>query len=100
MANLREHWSARAKRAKIHRSTAKTMLTQWGLHPELPVTVTMTRIGFNALDGDNLQSACKAARDGIADWLGLDDADPQVTWVYAQQCGKRGEYGMLVEVTR
>lgn len=98
VANLREHWSTRAKRAKIHRSTAKMMLTQWGLHPELPVTVTLTRIGVKTLDGDNLQGACKAARDGVADWLGLDDADPRVTWVYAQQRGKAGDYGMLVEV--
>ena len=66
VANLREHWSKRAARAKIHRSTAKTMLTQWGLHPELPVTVTLTRIGVKTLDGDNLQGACKAARDGVA----------------------------------
>lgn len=99
VANLREHWSARAKRANIHRSTAKMMLTQWGLHPELPVTVSLTRIGSKQLDGDNLQSACKAARDGIADWLGLDDADPRIIWVYAQQRGKPGEYGLMVEVT-
>ncbi len=100
VANLREHWSKKAARAKIHRSTAKLMLTQWGLHPELPVTVTLTRIGAKTLDDDNLRSAAKAARDGVADWLGLDDADPRVTWAYAQQIGKTGEYGLIVEVSK
>jgi hypothetical protein len=98
VANLREHWSKRSARAKTHRSTARLMLTQWGLHPELPVTVMFTRLGPKLLDGDNLQSSCKAARDGVADWLGLDDADPRITWKYGQQQGKAGVYGLIVEV--
>lgn len=100
VANLREHWSKRAARAKLHRSTASTMLRAWGKPPALPVTVTMTRIGMRTLDTDNLSGGCKAARDGIADWLGVDDADPGVTWVYAQAPGAAKEYGLLVEVTQ
>ena len=92
----------RAKRAKIHRSTAKIMLTQWGLrstlNTALPLTVTLTRIATRNLDDDNLQSGCKAARDGVADWLGLDDADKRITWLYAQAKGKAKEYGLMVEI--
>ena len=96
--NAREHWSKRAKRAKIHRTTARAMLAQWAGRPELPITVSMTRISAGTLDGDNLQSALKATRDGIADWLRLDDADPRVTWAYDQQRGKEKEYGVIVRV--
>lgn len=96
VANLREHWSTRAARAKLHRGTASTMLHAWG-PPVLPVTVTMTRVGARTLDTDNLSSGCKAARDGIADWLGVDDADPRVTWIYAQTKGKR--YGLILEIS-
>lgn len=95
--NAREHWSSRSKRAALHRATAKSVMSRFGL-PALPVTVTMTRISTGTLDGDNLQSGLKAARDGIADWLGIDDADPRIKWVYAQQKGKRGDYGLIVEV--
>lgn len=101
VANLREHWSKRASRAKLHRSTAFIMLRAWGAPPAPPLTVTMTRIGFNSLDkDDNLPAAIKAAKDGIADWLGLDDADPRITWKYEQQKGKRTEYGLIVEVSQ
>ena len=95
--NTREHWSVRARRAKLHRMTAQLALVGH-VAPGLPVTITMTRISTGTLDGDNLQSGCKAARDGIADWLGADDGDPLVTWVYAQQKGKRAEYGLIVRV--
>ena len=98
VANLREHWSARARRAKLHRVTAKSMLSQAAVRPELPITIALTRLGPGKMDGDNLQSGCKAARDGIADWLGQDDADPRITWTYAQQQGKAGEYGLVVRV--
>lgn len=99
VANLREHFMARAKRSKLHRSTAFTMLRAWGRPPALPVTVTMTRIGGRKLDSDdNLRMGIKAAKDGVADWLGVDDANPGVTWLYAQTPGKPKEYGLLVEV--
>lgn len=99
VANLREHWSKRAERAKTQRGTAHTVLRATGKPPALPVTVTMTRIGARTLDTDNLAGGCKAARDGIADWLGVDDANSGVTWLYAQTPGKPKEYGLLVEVT-
>lgn len=97
VANVREHWAARAKRSKLHRETAHLMLRRLA-PPAPPVTVTMTRIGPRTLDTDNLSSGCKAARDGVADWLGVDDGDLRVTWKYGQTKGKPSEYGLIVEV--
>lgn len=68
-------------------------------HP-LPCIVELTRVAPLAggtLDGDNLQSAFKALRDGIAARLGIDDADSRVTWVYKQALGKK--YAAQVKIS-
>jgi hypothetical protein len=95
--NKREHWSVKAKRAKLHRSAAHWALTS-RQRPALPCVVTLTRIAPRELDGDNLQGGLKACRDGVADWLGLDDRDPRVTWQYGQRKGKPREYAVEVEI--
>jgi len=38
-------------------------------------------------------------RDGVADYLGIDDRDPRVVWEYAQAKGEVREYAVLIEVT-
>ena len=63
------------------------------------LVVTLTRIAPRALDDDNLRGALKACRDGVADWLAIDDRDPRVRWEYAQRKGKPGQYAVAVEVT-
>ena len=90
ITNVREHWTKRHRRAKEHRKAAL-------LVPKvaLPCTVRMTRYGLRLLDSDNLQSGLKALRDGIAARLGVDDADPRVTWEYAQE---KGEYAVRVDI--
>lgn len=93
VANLREHWAAKAKRTKAHRTAALAIKP----HP-LPCVVTLTRIAPRALDDDNLRSAFKALRDGIADRLGIADNDPRVEWRYAQERGKPKEYAARVEI--
>lgn len=82
-ANAREHWSITARRTREQRGVTRMRL---GMIPgRLPCVVTLTRIGPKALDGDNLRNACKAVRDGVADALGVkSDADPRITWQYAQ----------------
>lgn len=89
--NVREHWSRRHKRAQAHRRAALAVPKA-----RVPCTVKLTRIGLRPLDGDNLQAGLKALRDGIADRLGVDDADPRVAWEYAQE---RGEYAVRIEIT-
>jgi hypothetical protein len=93
VANKREHWAAKAKRTKAHRTAALAV----PVHP-LPCVVTLTRIGPRSLDGDNLQSGFKALRDGIAQRLGVDDADPRVEWRYSQRKGSPKQYAAAVEI--
>ncbi len=86
--NAREHWSARARRVKAERSATAWILLACKM-PALPCTVTMTRIGPTVgLDDDNLTSSMKGVRDQIAEWLGIDDRDPRVTWRCLQRRGK------------
>ncbi len=86
-SNARSRW-ARVKRTTSAREFVQLALAaKYGPFPAngLPVVVLVTRVGPNAMDAhDNLRVACKALVDGIAKHLGVDDADPRVTWQYAQ----------------
>jgi len=88
-ANLREHHLARAKRVKKWRSVGWWALSvAMGLRAKSgPLVLLLTRVAPRPLDDDNLASAFKAFRDGVADVLGVDDRDPRVTWLYAQRKG-------------
>lgn len=93
VANQRLHWATKARQTKLHRFAAVAVPA----HP-LPCTVTLVRIAPRALDDDNLRSAFKALRDGIADRLGVKDNDPRVTWEYRQARGRAKEYAARVEI--
>jgi hypothetical protein len=104
VANLREHWSKRAQRAREHRFDAQVLTT---FHAGLPMsadvmafggTVTLTRHAPRKLDTDNLAGALKATRDGIAAALGVDDGDSRIEWRYAQAKCKAGESRVSVVV--
>ena len=96
VANLRMHWAVKAKLAKAHRTAARAAMGRVApIAPSAPLTVVLTRLGPRTLDGDNLQSALKAVRDGIADWLGVDDGHAGLDWQYRQ---RKGPYGVEVEV--
>ena len=96
VANLRMHWAVKAKLAKAHRNAARLALMSVAPEaPELPLTVVLTRCGPRTLDTDNLASSLKAVRDGVADWLGVDDGSAQLDWQYAQ---RKGTYALEVEV--
>jgi hypothetical protein len=102
-ANARGHWSLKAKRAKKQRSvTALTLKAFYRTPPEPPLVITITRIAPRNLDDDNLASAEKAVRDGVADWLCQNDGDPRLTWRYAQERPEKGgpRYAVRIEVTR
>src|SRR5690242_18788265 len=95
LANRREHWAKRSKRAKVQRLTAWRMAK---VHP-LPCVVTITRIGPRPLDTDNLAISAKHVRDGIADRLGINDNDPRVEWRYRQTKSERPKhYACMVEI--
>lgn len=97
-SNLREHWATRARRVK-HQRGVVTMFLGGQPRPALPVVVTLTRIAPRPLDKhDNLTGSCKAVVDAIAAWLGIDDADPRVSWSYAQERGAVGVYGLRIRL--
>jgi len=105
-ANARQHWSKRAKRAREQRSLA-LMSLYTGLRARGWVgasigfaTVTLHRVGKKMLDSDNLQRSAKAVRDGVADALGVNDADPRVAWKYTQGVGPRYEVRIEVSAVR
>ena len=102
-ANLRCHWGQRARRAKRQRVAARilvraafTRLLERG--PCGGYRVTLTRIAPRVLDSDNLAISLKAVRDGVADALGVSDADGLCSWSYAQWRGKKREYAVAVDI--
>jgi len=91
--NNREHHRARAARVAAERLATRLALADgdWRgepvslRRPELGARVTIIRpFVSTALDGDNLSAACKAVRDEVAAFLGVDDASARLHWVYLQ----------------
>jgi len=55
------------------------------------IHVEFTRLSTATCDDDNLPSAFKAVRDGIAEALSIDDGSDRYVWSYGQRRIKRGE---------
>ncbi len=81
--NYRTTWGHRAAIADRVRQAVRAAVPERPVWPSYAVAIT--RVGPNKLDDDNLVSACKAARDELAAWLELDDADPRLSWSYDQR---------------
>lgn len=112
-ANVREHWGVRAARASKQRKAA--CLTMYRTMPapnmfaELKAggadwravcfVITITRRGGRRMDDDGLTISAKHVRDGIADWLGIDDGDKRLTWVVKQDKAPRGQHWVDVVVS-
>jgi Holliday junction resolvase RusA-like endonuclease len=100
-ANNRDHWRVKAKRAKSQRQMARIGLSMsllFQLKYELPLAISFTRISKKPLDSDNLQSAMKAIRDGVADALEINDGSELITWNYRQEVGK--EHAVNIRVAQ
>lgn len=102
-ANLasHEHWRERHRRAKCQRQDAARWMRALSLAYDLPVpplVITIARLAPRSLDSDNLAASAKHVRDGIADWLGIDDGDPRIEWRYGQR--KSPSYGVEVTIRR
>jgi hypothetical protein len=98
MANMRLHWAVKAKLVKSQRQKAFNALASVAAPPPLPCTIVLTRVAPRALDGDNLQSGFKAVRDGVADWLGVDDGSQLLDWQYRQRSNGVKTYRVEIEV--
>lgn len=61
------------------------------LKPGGRIHVEFTRLSTATCDDDNLPSAFKGVRDGIAEALGIDDGSDRYAWSYAQRRIKRGD---------
>lgn len=89
-ANLREHWAKKSRRIKGQRRTAfllcraKFGIIALAVPSSTKYSIELTRITPRILDDDNLRGALKAVRDGIADWIGIDDGSNQLEWIYSQ----------------
>jgi hypothetical protein len=94
LANCRMHWRRLARLKQTQRAATRAALQGLTL-PDLPLRVTITRVGPRRLDDDNLASAAKYVRDAIAEAVGVDDGSALYEWRYAQRVGK---YGVEVEV--
>ena len=99
-ANLRGHWAKRARRAQKQREAARLLVraARSALPKSGTVAITLTRIAPRVLDTDNLASAMKAVRDGVADALGVDDGSSRLAWRYAQERGKPRQYAVNVVI--
>lgn len=90
LANERMHHMRKASLMKRQRVQAWAELRAVSPHIKVlkaPITITLTRVASRKLDDDNLAHAFKAVRDGVADWLTIDDGDPILQWRYAQRRG-------------
>lgn len=65
--------------------------------PGVRVHLCSLRRPGRPLDRDNLVGGCKAARDQIARWLGLDDNEAFIEWEYSQH-ETRGRRGLIVTI--
>lgn len=95
-ANARGSWHGGASRAAQQRSTVALFFR--ALRHAVPCNVRIIRVAPSRLDDDNLARAAKAVRDQLAEWLGVDDADPRVSWSVAQTKGGVREYAVRVIV--
>lgn len=63
----------------------------------LPLRVTLTRYGHRKQDDDNLRRTLKSVRDVVAEWIGLDDADKRIRWVYRDRPGWVSGVGVVIK---
>ena len=102
-ANWRGPWQVRARRVKAQRLATYAALCASGYDPHAlldgRLVVTLVRVATRSLDTDNLAGACKAIRDSVATWLGVDDGPKgPVTWAYAQEVTKSPLQRVRIEV--
>lgn len=95
LTNQRLNWKGLARQKKDQRYATGLCLYGHSI-PRPPWTVTITRVGPRKLDDDNLAAACKAVRDEIAAFVGVDDGSDLYSWVYRQ---RKGVYSVEVEIT-
>lgn len=95
-ANRSGHWAKHHARHRLQRSlVAQHCRRNWDkarVVEQAPLVVHLVRIGGRRMDDDNLASAFKHVRDGVADFIGIDDGSDRVRYTYYQRkLSVRGE---------
>lgn len=101
MANKRLHWRQRAAIVKQQRKTAFYSLSSkspFDYTLSKALRITLTRFAPRQLDSDNLAASFKAVRDGVADWLRVDDGHTSLQWIYGQQKRPLKDSGIQIEI--
>jgi hypothetical protein len=84
-------WQGRRTRSRDQRRRTFDALSPFEPPPG-PWEVTVHKVGWASLDAhDSLRISVKSVVDQIADWLGVDDSDPRVTWLYSQEVTRKTE---------
>lgn len=100
VANLREHFMARARRNKEQRAAvylaAKSAIAHGQKLPDPPCVVLLTRQSPRSLDEDNLASAFKAVQDQVAQMLGVNDRHSELVQYKRNQ--RRGPPKVVVAI--
>lgn len=91
--NTRQDWRVVWRRAKKQRAeTTRCLELVLREKPALPCVVTLTRHSVGEMDDDGAISSMKHCRDGIADWLGVNDRDRHIVrYDYDQRKVRRPE---------
>ena len=93
--NCRLHWAV-LNRVKKKQTEAVAICLHGRDLPQLPATITLTRVGKRRLDSDNLAASFKACQDQIARTYGVDDGSDSYVWEYRQRIGK--DYAVEIEI--
>jgi hypothetical protein len=100
-ANLHVHHMERHKLSGDQRPVVamamRSHARRRGFRAQLPCMIRLTRLAPDLLDvGDNLEMSMKHVRDGVADWLGVNDRTPSVRWEIRQE--RQRKPGVRIEV--
>ena len=98
--NARDHWRKKQKRVRGQRAYAAAWVRSVcdpTSRKRLPSLIRLNRLSPRLLDGDNLQGALKAIRDGVADGLGISDGPEGVPWLYGQRRAANRGVDVIIE---
>lgn len=107
--NSRVHWATRMREVARFRETARVATLATTSVAERERIAAATSIGYRlrvswepgrrgVRDEDNLLASCKAALDGVADALGIDDAKLHVRGIEIDRQSREGVTVVAMEV--
>jgi hypothetical protein len=96
--NTVRHWRQSSADRKANRRAAAVACAAAGMPTGAAARVRLTRYGPRTMDDDNLRASLKPVRDGVADHVGVDDAEGNGwDWECVQDKSPNGCYGVRIE---